>query len=242
VAAVADDLSVEHTDSAVRRANQALYDYLVPVVKGFSTECALEVTSLGIQVHGGMGFIEETGAAQFYRDARILTIYEGTTAIQANDLVGRKTLRDAGATALGLAQSMQQTLAELEAESAVADADCAAGLRLIHLRLTQAVESYRAAVQYVLDYAKSDIRAVYAGSVPYLMLTGYVLGGWHLARAALVCSAAQRAASATPFTQNKFATAVFYAGSVLPRVQALNLALSQGSVLSEVLTRSDLVV
>ncbi len=242
VAAVADDLSVEHTDPAVRRANQALYDYLVPVVKGFSTECALEVTSLGIQVHGGMGFIEETGAAQFYRDARILTIYEGTTAIQANDLVGRKTLRDAGATALGLAQSMQQTLAELEAESAVADADHAAGLRLIHLRLTQAVESYRAAVQYVLDYAKSDIRAVYAGSVPYLMLTGYVLGGWHLARAALVCSAAQRAASATPFTQNKFATAVFYAGSVLPRVQALNLALSQGSVLSEVLTRSDLVV
>ena len=193
VAAVTDDLSLEHTDPEVRRRKQALYDYLVPVVKGFSTECALEVTSLGVQVHGGMGFIEETGAAQFYRDARILTIYEGTTAIQANDLIGRKTLRDAGATALGLAQAMQQTLLELN-----------------------------------------------AGSVPYLMLTGYVLGGWHLARAALVCSAAQRESHATPFMQNKFATAVFYAGSILPRVQALNLALSQGAVMTEALTRSDL--
>ena len=242
VAAVADDLSIEHTDPEVRRANQALYDYLVPVVKGFSTECALEVTSLGVQVHGGMGFIEETGAAQFYRDARILTIYEGTTAIQANDLVGRKTLRDAGATALGLARSMQQTLEALEAESLLAATHYAPGLRLIQARLKTGVEAYQAAVQYVLDYAKSDIRAVYAGSVPYLMLTGYVLGGWHLARAALVCSAAQRQASATPFTDNKFATAVFYAGSILPRVQALNLALYQGIVLDEVLGRSDLVV
>lgn len=242
VAAVTDDLSLEHTDPEVRRTKQALYDYLVPVVKGFSTECALEVTSLGVQVHGGMGFIEETGAAQFYRDARILTIYEGTTAIQANDLVGRKTLRDAGATALGLAQSIQQTLLELNTESALAHVENAAGLKLICANLTLAVEAYESAVHFVLEHAKTDIRAVYAGSVPYLMLTGYVLGGWHLARAALVCSAAQRASTATPFTQNKFATAVFYAGSILPRVQALNLALSQGAVMTEALTRSDLTV
>ena len=240
VAAATDDLSLEHPDPEVRRTKQALYDYLVPVVKGFSTECALEVTSLGVQVHGGMGFIEETGAAQFYRDARILTIYEGTTAIQANDLVGRKTLRDAGATAMALAEAMQQTLRELEAESRLAQADEAAGLQLIHANLTAAVQAYQGAVQYVLDHAKTDIRAVYAGSVPYLMLTGYVLGGWHLARAALVCSAAQRASHTTPFMQNKFATAVFYAGSILPRVQALNLALAQGAVMSKALQRSDL--
>ena len=171
-----------------------------------------------------------------------MTIYEGTTAIQANDLVGRKTLRDAGATALGLAQAMQQTLLELQAESALAQAQGAAGLNLIHANLTLAVQAFQSAVHYVLDYAKTEIRAVYAGSVPYLMLTGYVLGGWHLARAALVCSAAQRASLATPFTQNKFATAVFYAGSILPRVQALNLALSQGAVMTEALTRSDLTV
>jgi hypothetical protein len=242
VAAVTDDVSLEHTDPEVRRRKQALYDYLVPVVKGFSTECALEVTSLGIQVHGGMGFIEETGAAQFYRDARILTIYEGTTAIQANDLIGRKTLRDAGATALGLAQAMQQTLRALNTESALAHVENAAGLKLIHANLTLAVEAYESAVHFVLDHAKTDIRAVYAGSVPYLMLTGYVLGGWHLARAALVCSAAQRESRTTPFMQNKFATAVFYAGSILPRVQALNLALSQGAVMTEALTRSDLTV
>jgi hypothetical protein len=113
---------------------------------------------------------------------------------------------------------------------------------LIHANLTRAVEAYQSAVHFVLDHAKTDIRAVYAGSVPYLMLTGYVLGGWHLARAALVCSAAQREAHATPFMQNKFATAVFYAGSILPRVQALNLALSQGAVMTEALTRSDLTL
>jgi hypothetical protein len=189
-----------------------------------------------------MGFIEETGAAQFYRDARILTIYEGTTAIQANDLVGRKTLRDAGATALGLVRAMQQTLLALDTEAASAHPEHAAGLKLIHANLMLAVQAYESAVHYVLDHAKTDIRAVYAGSVPYLMLTGYVLGGWHLARAALVCSAAQRESRATPFTQNKFATAVFYAGAILPRVQALNLALSQGAVMTEALTRSDLTV
>ena len=141
---------------------------------------------------------------------------------------------------MALAEAMQQTLRELEAESRLAQADEAAGLQLIHANLTAAVQAYQGAVQYVLDHAKTDIRAVYAGSVPYLMLTGYVLGGWHLARAALVCSAAQRASHTTPFMQNKFATAVFYAGSILPRVQALNLALAQGAVMSKALQRSDL--
>jgi 3-(methylthio)propanoyl-CoA dehydrogenase len=96
VAAAASDAGHYAAESEVRKTNMAVYEYLVPIVKGFSTEMSLEVTSLGVQVHGGMGFIEETGAAQYYRDARILTIYEGTTAIQANDLIGRKTVRDCG--------------------------------------------------------------------------------------------------------------------------------------------------
>ena len=102
-AAAAHDIAHAHPDAELRKQSQAFYEFLVPLVKGFSTEMSVEVASLGVQVHGGMGFIEETGAAQHYRDARILAIYEGTTAIQANDLVGRKTLRDGGATAKALA-------------------------------------------------------------------------------------------------------------------------------------------
>ena len=99
VAAAASDTAHHHADDATRNSNQAIYEYLVPIVKGWSTEMSQDVTRDGVQVHGGMGFIEETGAAQHYRDSKILTIYEGTTAIQANDLVGRKTVRDGGATA-----------------------------------------------------------------------------------------------------------------------------------------------
>jgi hypothetical protein len=105
-AAAAFDAAHHHPDPETRQQNQAFYEFMVPLVKGYSTEMSLEVTSLGVQVHGGMGFIEETGAAQYYRDAKILTIYEGTTAIQANDLVGRKTLRDGGAMARALAQQI----------------------------------------------------------------------------------------------------------------------------------------
>src|SRR5690606_12857568 len=103
VAAAAYDAAHHHPDADTRKQNQAFYEYLVPLVKGYSTEMSLEVTSLGVQVHGGMGFIEETGAAQYYRDARILPIYEGTTAIQANDLVGRTTARDRGTGATAIA-------------------------------------------------------------------------------------------------------------------------------------------
>ena len=239
-AAVADDLSVEHPDAHVRESNKALYDYLVPVVKGFSTECSLEVSSLGVQVHGGMGFIEETGAAQFYRDARILTIYEGTTAIQSNDLVGRKTLRDGGALAFSLVAEIRSTITQVGRKAEGAAQKERAGLKLIAAELTVAVDAYERAVQYILDQAKENIRAVYAGSVPYLMLAGYVLGGWHLARAALVCVDAQANAVDEGFARDKFATAVFYAGAILPRVQALSSAMLQGATLDDVLSRSAL--
>jgi hypothetical protein len=239
-AAVADDLSVEHPDTHVRQRTQALYDYLVPVVKGFSTECSLEVSSLGVQVHGGMGFIEETGAAQFYRDARILTIYEGTTAIQANDLVGRKTLRDGGAQARSLLAEIRGSVEQVTAVAQRAEMAERAGLKLIAEQLSLAADAYEHAIQYLLDQAKENIRAVYAGSVPYLMLTGYVLGGWHLARAALVCAEAKGNDIDERFAQDKFATAVFYAGAILPRVQALSSAMLQGATIDDVLSRSAL--
>src|SRR5437588_7332735 len=115
VAAAAYDAAHHHRDAEVRKQNQAFYEFLVPLVKGYSTEMSLEVTSLGVQVHGGMGFIEETGAAQHYRDAKILTIYEGTTAIQANDLVGRKTGRDGGAVAYEIIRQVRETAVALAA-------------------------------------------------------------------------------------------------------------------------------
>ncbi|MEY3741021.1 MAG: hypothetical protein RLZZ192_1697 [Pseudomonadota bacterium] len=231
---------VQHPDAHVRQRNQALYDYLVPVVKGFSTECSLEVSSLGIQVHGGMGFIEETGAAQFYRDARILTIYEGTTAIQSNDLVGRKTLRDGGAQARALLAEIRSSIKQLQEAAQSAAASEQPGLKLIADQLALAADAYDRAIQYLLDQAKENIRAVYAGSVPYLMLTGYVLGGWQLARAALVCADPQPNGIDEQFARDKFATAVFYAGAILPRVQALSAAMLQGAIIDDVLSRSAL--
>jgi alkylation response protein AidB-like acyl-CoA dehydrogenase len=245
VAAAADDLSLEHPDAEVRRTNQALYDYLVPVVKGFSTECSLEVTSLGVQVHGGMGFIEETGAAQFYRDARILTIYEGTTAIQANDLIGRKTIRDGGATAHRLVSSMQQTVSELREAAMRLPAEARADLLLIADNLATAIAQFESVVTYMLEQTQENIRAAYAGSVPYLMLTGYVLGGWQMARAALACVDDQtehlNAGISPAFMNNKLATAVFYAGVVLPRTEALGRTIHQGVALTQAVERSTLM-
>jgi alkylation response protein AidB-like acyl-CoA dehydrogenase len=220
VAAAYGDLARHHSDSGERARSQALYEYLVPVVKGWSTEMAVEVTSVGIQVHGGMGFIEETGAAQHYRDARILPIYEGTTAIQANDLLGRKTVRDAGATAGLLIEQMRATLAQLRTQSGD---DFAA----IATQLESAIVAYRAAIDYFLRGFGGDIRAAFAGSVPYLKLAGIVLGGWQLARAALI--ARQRLATGDdPFYRAKIATARFFADHVLSTVPALLAAIEAG--------------
>src|SRR5205814_4678984 len=118
--AAAFDAAHHHPDADVRKQNQAFYEFMVPLVKGFSTEMSLEVTSLGVQVHGGMGFIEETGAAQYYRDARITTIYEGTTGIQANDLIGRKTARDGGVVAREVVVEINRVAGDLTTEAAVA--------------------------------------------------------------------------------------------------------------------------
>ena len=221
IAAAAADAAHHHPDAAARADNQAFYEYMVPIVKGFSTEMSLEVTSLGVQVHGGMGFIEETGAAQYYRDARILTIYEGTTAIQANDLVGRKTSRDGGKTAKAIIAQMRKTEAELAAHGG--------DLGVIRNQFTLAIAAFEDAVAYVAANAKSDVRAVYAGSVPYLMLAGTVIGGWNMARAALVAQAKVAAGDSDPFYSAKIKTARFYADHVLTRAAGLRAAIVGGA-------------
>ncbi|HUH60429.1 MAG TPA: acyl-CoA dehydrogenase [Candidimonas sp.] len=229
VAAAARDKARRHVDDAVRARNKALYEYLVPIVKAYSTEVSVEVASLGIQVHGGMGFIEETGAAQYYRDARILPIYEGTTAIQANDFVGRKVLRDGGAVAKALAGEMRATVAHLE-KAAGAQGEDADALALIARRLSAGINAYESAIQFVLTNAASDVRSVFLGSVPLLMLAGVVHGGWQMARAALICSQHGSQGTGNAFHRQKLATSVFYAAHILPRADSLAAAILEGQV------------
>ncbi|MBO9645584.1 MAG: acyl-CoA dehydrogenase, partial [Pseudacidovorax sp.] len=222
VAAAAYDAAHHHEDAEVRKQNQAFYEFLVPLVKGYSTEMSLEVTSLGVQVHGGMGFIEETGAAQYYRDAKILTIYEGTTAIQANDLVGRKTARDGGQAARAIAAQVEKTEAELLA-SASDDA------KAVALRLKAAREAYLDVVDFIAGQAKGDPNAVYAGSVPYLMLAGNLVAGWQLGRSLLVALTPEAQAQDGAFMQAKVATARFYAEHLLTKAPGLRDSIVDGA-------------
>jgi butyryl-CoA dehydrogenase len=223
VAAAASDAGHYAADADTRKANMAVYEYLVPIVKGFSTEMSLEVTSLGVQVHGGMGFIEETGAAQYYRDARILTIYEGTTAIQANDLVGRKTVRDQGAVAQGLVTQIKSTLKALERFES-------GDLAAIRNQLAAGTVAYERTIAYVVSQFKADIKGVFAGSVPYLMLAGTVLAGWQMARAALIAHEQLQAGQGdTEFLNAKITTARFYADHLLPRAGALAASITDGA-------------
>ena len=222
VAAAAYDVAHHHPDAQVRRENQAFYEYMVPLVKGFSTEMSLEVTSLGVQVHGGMGFIEETGAAQYYRDAKILTIYEGTTAIQANDLVGRKTARDGGQTALAIATQVERTETELGAS----DSEAA---RVVARRLKAARLAFVDVVQFVAGHTKASPNAVFAGSVPYLMLAGNLMAGWQMARALLVAEAALAAGEEPGFMRAKIATARFYAEHLLNKAPGMRDSIVEGA-------------
>lgn len=223
VAAAMRDKAHHASDEAVRKQNQAAYEYLVPIVKGWSTEMSLNVTSTGVQVHGGMGFIEETGAAQYYRDAQILTIYEGTTAIQANDLVGRKTARDAGAVAKHFIAQIRATQAELAASS---NAD----LQAIAKQLAVGATALEEVVNFVVTNFKSDIKAVFSGSVPYLKLAGVVFGGWQLARAAQIAHAKLQAGDGdASFNQAKLATARFFADHILTTAFGLSVSIVDGS-------------
>jgi alkylation response protein AidB-like acyl-CoA dehydrogenase len=221
VAAAAFDTAHASPDAEVRKVNQTLYEFLVPIVKGFSTEMSLEVTSLGVQVHGGMGFIEETGAAQYYRDARILTIYEGTTAIQANDLIGRKTVRDGGRTAMAVVGRVRETV-----EALPKDGDLGA----IRSKLAEGADALEAAVAWFVAHGKGDPRATYAGSVPYLMLCGTVLAGWQMARAALAATEQlAKGGEDADFLKAKIGTARFYADHVLSRAAGHKAAIVDGA-------------
>ena len=220
-AAAAYDAAHHHPDAQVRQQNQTFYEFMVPLVKGYSTEMSLEVTDLGVQVHGGMGFIEETGAAQYYRDAKILTIYEGTTAIQANDLVGRKTGRDGGQTAKAIAAQIEVTEKELAAGSDNAKA--------VAQRLAAARKAFLDVVDFIVAQSKADPNAAYAGSVPYLVLTGNLMAGWQLGRALLVAEKQLAAGNDEAFMKAKIATARFYADHILTRAPGLRDAIVEGA-------------
>ncbi|MBA4328047.1 MAG: acyl-CoA dehydrogenase, partial [Polaromonas sp.] len=222
VAAAAYDASHHHPDAEVRKQNQAFYEYMVPLVKGYSTEMSLEVTSLGVQVHGGMGFIEETGAAQYYRDAKILTIYEGTTAIQANDLVGRKTARDGGQTAKGIAAQIEKTEAALLKQGGAA-------AKTVARRLKAAREAFVDVVEFVAGNTKASPNAVFAGSVPYLMLAGNLVAGWQLARSLLVAEEQLAAGNDVDFMKAKIITAVFYADHLLSKAPGMRDSIVDGA-------------
>ena len=222
VGAAAFDAAHHHPDADARQQNTAFYEFMVPVIKGFSTEMSLEVTSLGVQVHGGMGFIEDTGAAQYYRDAKILTIYEGTTAIQANDLVGRKTARDGGRTAKAIAVQIEATEAEL-AQRDSADA------RAVLKRLTAARVAFLEVVEFVAGQTRTAPNAVFAGSVPYLMLAGNLMAGWQLARSLLVAEELANAGTDVAFMHAKVATARFYAEHILNKAQGVRDSIVDGA-------------
>ena len=197
------DRAKKHPDENERRRCQALVDLLIPVVKGWSTESGIDIASLGIQVHGGMGFIEETGAAQHLRDARITTIYEGTTGIQANDLVGRKVGREEGRTALALIEEMAQ------------DVD---------------VAPLREATDWIVKSYGANPAAVAAGSVYYLKLMGITCGGWLMGRSAKIASAQlAKGEGDGEFLRAKIATARFYADHILAQAPGLAAAVTKGA-------------
>ena len=217
------DIAERSTDEKQKRSNQALVDLLIPIVKGWSTEAGIEVTSLGIQVHGGMGFIEETGAAQYYRDSRISAIYEGTTGIQANDLVGRKVGREGGQTALALISEMEKVSAQLLAMNDV-------NLKAIAAQLTNSIASARRATEWIATMYPNNPAAVFVGAVHYLKLMGTVTGGWMMARAALVAAAQIKTGGGDgDFLKAKIMTTRFYADHILTMAPSFADALIQGA-------------
>jgi 3-(methylthio)propanoyl-CoA dehydrogenase len=214
------DLAEHGSDAQLRSAARARGELLTPIVKGWCTEIGNEVAGIGVQVHGGMGFIEETGAAQYVRDVRITTIYEGTTGIQSNDLIGRKLARDRGTAMSALLSDMERELQTLATADPEVDTIRRAALDAVGL-LGNAT---RALLQALAARPDSGM----AVSVPYLKLCGYVIGGWLLAKSAAI--AAGRASGAErEFYAAKMRTAAFYAAQVLPSAGALARVVEAGA-------------
>ena len=208
-----------HAGDAVAKAR---IDLLTPVVKGWSTEQGVELTSTALQVFGGVGFVEETGAAQYYRDSRITTIYEGTTAIQANDLVGRKLAREKVPGA-----AMQALLTEMNADADAIASD--AKLANIAVNLKNGINSLSTAVNWILANYEKAPQDVHAGSVPFLKLTGIVVGGWLMAKSAAVAAKHLAAGSSDEFYQAKLVTAEYFATHQLPFAAAYSAEVTGGS-------------
>jgi alkylation response protein AidB-like acyl-CoA dehydrogenase len=216
------DVSRRHPDPTIRQAAQGMADLLVPVVKGWGTEVGSEAASLGVQVHGGMGYIEETGAAQFMRDAKIAEIYEGTNGIQANDLIGRKLTRDGGETAKSFIAEMRALDGEL----------AAAGANLARLRfaLGEGFTALESVTDWILARQRENPPDAAAGAMSYLRLWGTVCGGWLMAKAALAARADLAAGEGDPqFLRAKIVTARFYGEQILPRASSLSAAATAGA-------------
>ena len=195
-----------------RESAQARIDLMIPVIKGWMTEVGVELTSLGVQVHGGMGYVEETGAAQYLRDVRITGIYEGTNGIQAADLVGRKLGRDGGSTMMAVLDAIRSDALAMREEGG--------DLAMIAQRLLDSVALQTASTEAILQMLANTPEAAKGAAFDYMMQTGFLFGGWQLARGAMVAQAQLAAGSDREFYARKVATAAFYAGSVLPRCEA----------------------
>ncbi len=216
------DASHRNPDAKARAEAQSIVDLLIPVVKGWGSEVGSEAASLGVQVHGGMGFIEETGAAQFMRDTKIAEIYEGTNGIQANDLIGRKVGRDGGATARAFIATMRNV------DGALADA----GPEFAPLRtaLSKGFASLESATDWIVRQAAANPNDPAAGAMSYLRLWGTVAGGWLMARAALAANGDLAAKAGDPeYLRRKILTARFYGEQILPRASSLEAAATAGA-------------
>jgi alkylation response protein AidB-like acyl-CoA dehydrogenase len=194
-------------------ALQSRIDLMIPVIKGWLTEVGQELTSLGVQVHGGMGYVEETGAAQYFRDVRITTIYEGTTGIQAADLVSRKLGRDGGETMTAMLAEVRDTLGQLEQ---LEDNR----LKAIRHHMETALAEMEVSTLALVQSLKENATAALGASFEYLMQAGYLMGGWHMTRCALAAHQRIAQGNENPFYDRKIATAVFYSEQILPRCAA----------------------
>jgi acyl-CoA dehydrogenase len=222
VTAASLDLAHKSPDEAVRRQQRAFAEFMIPIVKGWCTETAIELCSTAVQVFGGMGYIEETGIAQQYRDVRIAAIYEGTTGIQALDLVGRKLIRDMGTTATKIVKEMGAFVKTLAGD----DPDVVA----IRVELEKGVKALGDVSSWIGMSAMSDLNTAFACSVPYLKLWGIVAGGWQMARAAQIAAAKIAAGGAdAAFYRAKLTTARFYADHVLSQAAWLQHQIVSGS-------------
>jgi acyl-CoA dehydrogenase len=231
IAAAQSDLAQKHPDASVRDASQKRVDLLTPIVKAWSTEQAIEIASLGVQVHGGMGYIEETGAAQHLRDARITTIYEGTTGIQAGDLLGRKIVRDEGQEAKSLFKEMQASAIDLKQSSSEE-------LQTIGHELEKAIAALDQAVDWLLKMHTKNPQATLAGAYPLLKCFGIVCGGWLLAKSALIASHRLQKNSGDRFAQQKIGSAIFYTHEVLAQAPGLVSTICSGESVAKAMNDS----